>query len=140
MAEVKITNLVKFYTVLLLSEKPKHGYDIIKEISEKLDKKISPGEIYPFLKLLKKHGLIGIKVEGRRKKKIYSLTKKGRDFVKKSLNRFGNLISIAIEPKITVCIHCGCKVYESGYKERIRGRELKFCCHHCAKSYKSKLT
>lgn len=139
MQEIKITNLVKFYTVLLLSEGPRHGYKIIKEIGEKLDKKISPGEIYPFLKLLKKNGYIEIKKTGKREKKVYQLTKKGENFVKRMLNRFGDLIDIAIEPRLTVCAHCGCKVYEGGYKETIKGKRLMFCCVHCARSYKKEV-
>ena len=38
------------------------------------------------------------------------------------------------------CAHCGCKVLEgSGYSERIKDRELAFCCIHCAASYKQSL-
>lgn len=136
MAEVKITNLVKFYTLLLLSEGPKHGYEIIKEISEKLSKRISPGEIYPFLKLLKKHNYIKVKRTGKRKKKVYHLTKDGKVFVKKMLNRFGDLINIAIEPKLTICAHCGCKVYVGGHQEVFKGKRLTFCCKHCAHAFK----
>jgi len=42
--ELKVTNLVKFYTLLLLQEKQKHGYEIIKEMSAKINKKVSAGE------------------------------------------------------------------------------------------------
>ncbi len=42
--EPKITNLVKFYTILLLSDGPKHGYEIIRHLGEKLGKKASPGQ------------------------------------------------------------------------------------------------
>lgn len=136
MREIKITNLVKFYTMLLLLEEPKHGYEIIKVVKEKLNKNMSPGEVYPFLKKLKKHGYIKTKSIGTRGKKVYYLTKEGKKFVKRILNRFGNLIDIAIEPKLTSCAHCGCKIYKGGHKERIKGKILTFCCHHCAKSYK----
>ncbi len=136
MREIKITNLVKFYTLLLLSEEPKHGYEIIKKIQERIKKRTSPGEIYPFLKLLKKHGYIEIKKTGKREKKVYHLTKEGENFVKIMLNRFGDLIDIAIEPKLTVCTHCGCKVYEGGYTEAIKNKKLTFCCVHCAHSFK----
>lgn len=137
MREVKITNLVKFYTILLLLEGPKHGYEIIKNVKEKLNKKMSPGEIYPFLKTLKKHNYVKTKKIGTRGKKVYYLTKKGKIFVKVMINRFGSLIDIAVEPKLTSCAHCGCKIYEGGYREKIKGKILTFCCHHCAKSYKS---
>jgi DNA-binding PadR family transcriptional regulator len=136
MAELKIINMVKFYVLLLLHEGPKHGYDIIKEIGEKLGKKASSGQIYPFLKKLEKKELIKRGKIGKREKKVYSLTKDGEKFLTKMIHRFGNLIDIAVEPKLTVCAHCACKVYSGGYKERIKGKPLTFCCSHCAKSYK----
>ncbi len=36
---------------------------------------------------------------------------------------------------LMVCAHCGCKVYEGGHKEEIEGKDLMFCCHHCAHSF-----
>jgi hypothetical protein len=50
--------------------------------------------------------------------------------------RFAELVAIAIEPSLYVCAHCGCKVYEGGYHEVINGKEMAFCCMHCARSYK----
>ena len=34
MAEIKINNMVKFYTLCLLASGPKHGYDLIKDLDE----------------------------------------------------------------------------------------------------------
>jgi DNA-binding PadR family transcriptional regulator len=136
MVEIKVTNLVKFYVLLLLNEKPKHGYEMIKEVEEKIGKKVSAGEIYPFLKLLRKYGYIESRKTEAREKKVYYLTGKGRGFVKKILERFGDLIDIAIKPRLSVCSHCGCEIYRGGYKGRIKGKELVFCCMHCANSYK----
>jgi DNA-binding PadR family transcriptional regulator len=137
MKEIKITNLVKFYTLLLLYGKPKYGYEIIKEIEEKTNRKVSPGQIYPFLKKLEKYKYLKVKKTGVREKKIYSLTKNGKIFVKKTLNRLGGLVDIAIEPRLTICSHCGCRIYKSGHRELIKGKRLIFCCQHCARSYKS---
>lgn len=134
--DIKVTNLVRFYTILLLAEKSKHGYEIIKKVSESLRKRVSPGEIYPFLKQLKRYGYVEIKKFGIREKKVYSLTSKGRKFVKKMLERFGSFIDAAIEPKLTVCSHCGCELYRGGYTEKIKGKKLTFCCQHCARSFK----
>ena len=55
---IKITNFVRFYTLLLLNESPKHGYSIIKDLSEKMKKRVSAGEIYPFLGSLEKIGYV----------------------------------------------------------------------------------
>lgn len=134
MANIKITNLIKFYIVLLLSSGPKHGYELIKELRERLEKPISTSQIYPFLQVLEKNKYVTFE-KTERDRKVYCLTKKGKEFVKTMLGRFGNLIDIAIEPKLSVCAHCGCKVYEGSHKEKIKGKTFTFCCHHCARSF-----
>ncbi len=67
---------------------------------------------------------------------MYELTKEGKELCIKLFKRFANLISIAIEPTLEVCAHCGCKVYEGGYRENVDGKETNFCCIHCANSYR----
>lgn len=136
MGEIKITNLVKFYTLILLQHKPQHGYEIIKEIQNKTGKPVSSGQIYPFLEKLKKEELIEIKEKGTREKKQYKLTEKGEKFINRMLDRFSDMINIAIEPKLTKCAHCGCQLYKGGYKEKINGKLMSFCCVHCAQTYK----
>ena len=136
MAEVKVTNMVKFCSLYLLASGPKHGYDLMKELEEKLGRKISASNIYPFLDILIKNRLIKVQKTGKREKKTYILTREGKKFTKNMFNRFGDLVDIAIEPKLTTCAHCNCKVYEGGYTEKIKGKLLKFCCMHCAGSYK----
>ena len=133
--EVKVTNMVKFYTVLLLSEGPKTGYEIIKKTTEQMDKKTSPGQIYPFLKSLETAKYIKSKELKNRDKIEYTLTLTGKKFVKNMLSRFGDLIDIAVEPKLSVCAHCGCKVFEGSHKETINKKDYVFCCCHCAKSF-----
>ena len=136
MSDVKITNMVKFCSLYLLASGPKHGYDLMKELEEKLGRKISASNIYPFLDILIKNRLIKVQKTGKREKKTYVLTQEGKKFTRSIFNRFGDLIDIAIEPKLTTCAHCSCKVYEGGYTEKIKGKLLKFCCMHCAGSYK----
>ncbi len=137
MAEIKITNMLKFYTLCLLSSGPKHGYDLIKELESNLERKISASNVYPFLSILRKNKLIKIKKIGDRDKKVYILTSEGKNFTNQMFSKFGDLINAAIEPKITTC-PCGCKMYSGGYTEKINGKLMKFCCSHCAKTYKSK--
>lgn len=131
-----MNNLTKLYTLLLVAEKPKHGYEIIKNLEDKLGKKVSAGNVYPFLKNLENSNYISSKNIGNRDKKIYKLTPEGRNFLKSLLNRFDNLIDIAIKPKLTECAHCGCKVYQGGYKKTIKSKIFSFCCSFCAKSFK----
>lgn len=136
MPEPNVNNLVKFYALLLLMEKQRHGYELMKEIGKRSEKKVSPGQMYPFLANLEENGLIHAK-GGRdnRDKTSFALTRKGTAFAGKMLERFGGLIEIAVQPHLTVCTHCGCKVFEGGIVQKIKGKELKFCCGHCAKSY-----
>jgi len=136
MGGVKINNMVKLYALCLLATGPKHGYELMKELESKLGRSISASNVYPFLDVLIKNKLIKIEKTGNRDKKVYHLTPEGKKFTKQMFSRFGDLINVAIEPKLTVCSHCSCKVYEGGYTEKIKGKELKFCCMHCASSYK----
>lgn len=133
---VKVSSLVKLYIIISLNEGNKHGYELIKELEKKLGKQISASQVYPFLETLKKNKLIKVKKIGKREKKIYSITPKGKKFVKSLLSRFGELVEIAIEPKLKVCAHCGCKIYDGGYTKLIGGKKLTFCCKYCASSYK----
>lgn len=137
MAELRITNLAKFYMLLLLNEKPVSGYELIRDIGQKLEKKISPGQVYPFLAKLQNSEYIRTGIPGAREKKTYALTPEGKAFVKRMLLHFGELIDFAVEPRLTVCAHCGCKVFEGGHREKIRGKDAVFCCVHCAKAFKS---
>ncbi|MGQ9788506.1 MAG: PadR family transcriptional regulator [Candidatus Hadarchaeaceae archaeon] len=135
------TNLTRFYMLLLLGEGPKHGYEIMKELEKKVDKKPSPGQIYPLLSKMERGGLIvheKIKI-GDKEKKVYSLTKEGRKARTRLIDRFSDIVSIILEPKLTKCAHCGCKIYEGGHQEIIEGKKLMFCCVHCAESYKRSL-
>ncbi|OVE74666.1 hypothetical protein BVX95_01680 [archaeon D22] len=137
MVEIKVNSLVKLYTLLLLSTGKKHGYELIKELSEKTSQTIGASHVYPFLSKLEENELIEVDETGERDKKAYILTKKGNDFLNNRLNQFSDLIDLAIEPKLTKCAHCGCEIYKGGYKEIINGKEHAFCCPHCARGFKN---
>jgi PadR family transcriptional regulator PadR len=135
--EVKVTNMVKFYTLLLLNSRPMHGYEIIKEIGERLGRKISAGQIYPFLQSLEKRGYVQHGKPEEREKKRYHLTAGGKAFVVDMMAKFGSVIDAVIESKVNACVHCGAKIYGIGHAEKISGKRLLFCCSYCAASYKS---
>ncbi len=135
MAGIKITNMLKFYTLCLLATGPKHGYDLIKELSSKLGRKVSASNVYPFLESLRKNKLIEAGKIGKRDKKIYHLTEEGKKFTKEMFSKFGDLINLAMEPRMAAC-PCGCKIYSGGYSEKRNGKTMKFCCSHCAKMHK----
>ncbi len=70
---------LKFVILRLLDEKPRHGYDIIKELEERSSGRYtpSPGTVYPTLTMLEEMGFAtGTVEEGG--KKVYSITDAGR--------------------------------------------------------------
>jgi len=73
---------LKFVILQLLEEKPRHGYEIIKEIEEKFGGTYSPspGTVYPTLTLLEDLGYArALPEEGG--KKIYEITDEGRAYL-----------------------------------------------------------
>ncbi|MBS3171278.1 PadR family transcriptional regulator [Candidatus Woesearchaeota archaeon] len=134
MKKIKIINLVKFYTLLFLYKQPMCGYELIKQLEKCTGKKISASHVYPFLSLLKKNKIILIKKKGERGKKDYALTKEGRYFTKRLIDKFAQLIEF--DKKIKICVSCGCKLLNGEYKEKIGNKILCFCCKYCAKNYR----
>ena len=133
-----ISDFSRFYILTILYEGPSHGYSIISRFRKRVKKEVSPSLVYPFLQQLEEKGLVKhtIKPVGEKERKIFELTQAGRELCTDLFKRFAELVAIAIEPSLYVCAHCGCKVYEGGYREIIDGRETAFCCIHCANSYK----
>ncbi|XES76689.1 MAG: helix-turn-helix transcriptional regulator [Candidatus Bathyarchaeia archaeon] len=136
-----VSDFSRVYILTILHQGPVHGYEIISKFKKVIGKDISPSLVYPFLKKLEQKGLVthSLKPVGAKKRKVFELTKDGRAFSEQLFKRFSELISVALEPSLEICAHCGCKVYEGGYVERIKGRDLSFCCIHCAASYKQSL-
>ncbi len=133
-----ISDFSRFYILTILYEGPAHGYSIISQFKKRVKKEVSPSLVYPFLQQLEEKGLVTHteKPVGEKERKIFELTDEGRELCTGLFKRFAELVSIAIEPSLDVCIHCGCKVYEGGYREVIDGKETTFCCMHCAQSHK----
>ena len=133
-----ISDFSRFYILMILYEGPAHGYNIINRFKKRVKKEVSPSLVYPFLKQLEKKGLVKhtVKPVGDKERKIFELTDSGRELCTGLFKRFAELVSIAIEPSLNVCAHCGCKVYEGAYREIINDQEVAFCCRYCASSYK----
>ncbi|NOT08606.1 MAG: PadR family transcriptional regulator [Gemmatimonadales bacterium] len=72
---------VKFVILRLLKEKPRHGYEIIKALEERLAGcyTASPGTIYPTLQLLEDQGYVRVVEENG--KKVYHITPEGEAFL-----------------------------------------------------------
>lgn len=75
---------VRAAILVLLAERPMHGYEMIQEIAERSQDlwRPSPGSVYPTLQLLVDEGLcVGSEIEGT--KKLFELTEDGRAAAKK---------------------------------------------------------
>ncbi len=133
-----ISDFSRFYILITLYEGPTHGYQILRRFRKRVKKEVSPSLVYPFLQQLEGKGLVRhhLKSVGEKEKKVFELTDKGIELATGLFKRFAELVSIAIEPSLHVCAHCGCKVYEGGHQETCDGAELMFCCMHCAHSFK----
>ena len=68
---------LRLVVLLLISETPRHGYDLIKAIEEKSDEAYSPspGVIYPALTYLEEAGYVTAEMDGA--KKVYANTDAG---------------------------------------------------------------
>jgi DNA-binding PadR family transcriptional regulator len=137
-----ISDFSRFYILTILYEGPAYGYQILSRFKKRVKKVVSPSLVYPFLRQLEKKGLVKhtVKPVGEKERKVFELTEAGRELCTGLFKRFADLVSIAIEPSLYVCAHCGCKVYEGGYHEVVDGKEITFCCIHCAQSYKETKT
>jgi DNA-binding PadR family transcriptional regulator len=85
---------LRFVILTLIDEKPRHGYEIIKAIEDKLLGLYSPspGVIYPTLTLLEEMGYATVaQAEGN--KKLYAITDEGKAFLASN----HSLVSVVLE-------------------------------------------
>ena len=72
---------LKYVILDLIKDKPRHGYEIIRELEEQSHGtyKPSPGAVYPTLQMLEEMGYASS--AERDGKKIYTITEEGRQFL-----------------------------------------------------------
>jgi len=83
---------MKYVILRLLKEKPRHGYEIIKALEEKLGGWYTPsaGTVYPTLQLLEDQGLVRIvEAEG---KKVYHVTPEGERFLEEHRDTLDDIL------------------------------------------------
>lgn len=70
---------LRFVILRLVGEQPRHGYEIIKAIEEKVGGAYSPspGVVYPTLTLLEELGYVTVEAAGGNKR-LYSITAEGQ--------------------------------------------------------------
>ncbi|MCZ7662990.1 MAG: PadR family transcriptional regulator [Thermoleophilia bacterium] len=78
---------LKFLVLDLLRDRPRHGYDIIREIEERTSGFYtpSPGAVYPTLQLLQDQGYVVCKEEDG--KKVYEVTREGLAYLEEHRDR-----------------------------------------------------
>jgi DNA-binding PadR family transcriptional regulator len=128
----------RFHILVMLYERPRHGYGILNGFKKRLGKEISPSLVYPFLQQLQDRGFVKLNIKriGKKEKKEYTLTEDGKKLCDHLFRRFSDLVSAAIEPGLSICTNCGCKVYNGGHNEVIGSQMTAFCCSSCANAYK----
>ncbi|HEX7916279.1 PadR family transcriptional regulator [Rudaea sp.] len=75
---------LRYIVLQLIAERPRHGYEIIKEIEERVGGGYapSPGAIYPLLALLEDLGHVEASADGN--KKLHRITPEGRAFLRQN--------------------------------------------------------
>lgn len=72
---------MKYVILKILKDKPRHGYEVMKELEERMHGcyTASPGTVYPTLQWLEDEGLVRAQdVDG---KKVYEITAEGKKFL-----------------------------------------------------------
>ncbi|MBI4173205.1 MAG: PadR family transcriptional regulator [Candidatus Aenigmarchaeota archaeon] len=133
---VQIATILKLYTVLQLAEGHRYGYELLKELARMTGKKVSPAQVYPFLKELQASGHIRVESKGERERTVYQLTAKGQEMSASITTRLSHMLDSGIKSRLVQCAHCGCQIYQGAHRERIRGRLLSFCCAACAAAFR----
>ncbi|WP_019176744.1 PadR family transcriptional regulator [Methanomassiliicoccus luminyensis] len=78
---------LKLSILRILSERPLHGYALIREIERITGSgwKPSPGSVYPALQSLQDNGLIHLSVDGRQR--VYHITPLGNDMLMQAIQQ-----------------------------------------------------
>ncbi|MBE0511799.1 PadR family transcriptional regulator [Candidatus Bathyarchaeota archaeon] len=89
-----VHGLEKPLILWLLSRKPRHGYELIKEFRKLTGQRLKPGIVYPFLHWLEDEGFAvseWVKRSGRNLR-CYRLTEKGENMLTKLRDLFNKPI------------------------------------------------
>lgn len=91
---------IKFILLELLSEQPRHGYDLIKQMEARHGgyRRLSPGSVYPTLQMLEEGGyLTGEPESGKR---VYTITDAGRQLLSERSEQSANHQTIDIPQEL----------------------------------------
>src|ERR1700712_965685 len=89
---------VAFSILLALSLKPRHGYEIMKQVAEDSDGKLtlSPGTLYGSIKQLREQGFIEEGTDtNESRRRYYHITDQGRKSLESELEHYERSLALA---------------------------------------------
>ncbi|MCS7240271.1 MAG: PadR family transcriptional regulator [Candidatus Bipolaricaulota bacterium] len=93
---------LRYWVLRLLSEGPRTGYALAKELEERLGWRPSPGSLYPLLGALAEQGLIE---HGGEKRPLWRLSQKGEEALaemEKGKDEWKTLVNLVIQTTKTI--------------------------------------
>lgn len=86
---------LRLVILALIAEKPRHGYEIIKAIEERVGGSYSPspGVIYPTLTLLEELGYVTVAIPAEGGRKLHEVTEQGRAFLEANRSTLDALLA-----------------------------------------------
>src|SRR5256886_3056137 len=121
---------MKSVILKLLRHKPRHGYEVMKELEERLHGcySPSPGTVYPTLQWLEDEGLVSAKeVDG---KKVYEITDAGsrfleehRDVVDDIFERVRDAVDRTLGGGMIEVNRAAARLVRAGYRAGCKGRD-----------------
>lgn len=93
-----------FYILLALATKERHGYDIMKQVENDSQGKITlgPGTLYGAIKRMLEEKLIVALETSHARRKYYQLTEKGRMIFSNELQRYNEAVELAKKRKLLI--------------------------------------
>jgi DNA-binding PadR family transcriptional regulator len=98
-----IRNLLDLQLLRIVQTKPTWGYHIKKQVEEQFHIKLRHGALYPALKTLEDRGFLESKKQQKngRARKVYAITKEGKDYVQTYRNILKELLDERAESTVT---------------------------------------
>src|SRR6266704_2867851 len=110
---------MKYVILKLVKDKPRHGYEVMKELEDQMHGcySPSPGTVYPTLQWLEDEGLVVAKdVEG---KKVYDITDRVREAVDRTLGGAMGDVNRSLGRLVKAVYRAGWKARDEATRQRL---------------------
>jgi DNA-binding PadR family transcriptional regulator len=120
---------LKFVILSLMAEKPRHGYEIIREMEDRFGGAYSPspGTVYPTLSLLEDLGYARATSEEGSSRKVYEITDEGRAYLQENqsvvdgiFGRVDEFGSFMFGPAMSVLGRAFAELGRAGFRSAMR--------------------